>query len=291
MKVRADAAQRRAVQAKRGASSEPASAAQQRAPAPDIAASGGKHRAPARGKPAPAGTAAVKSQRIPSLDALRGLAIVAMIGYHFCFDLRYFGLARWDFEHDLRWLGARAAILSSFLLIAGVSAVLAHRQPAPLAHWLRHLAVIAIAAVLVSAGSYLMFPRSFIWFGVLHAIALSLLLARPLFGRPRLAALIGVAIIGSGVSFSNALFDNRALGWIGFVTAKPLTEDYVPLFPWMGVLLLGIALGHALVRNRLAILSPLARAPSVLRALGRHSLIVYLVHQPVMIGVLWGLAR
>src|SRR5690348_4771832 len=108
--------------------------------------------------------------RIVALDALRGGAIVAMIVYHFCFDLRYFGVARWDFEHDVRWLTARALILSSFLLISGISAVLAERQPSPRMQWLRHIGLIAAAALLVSAGSYLLFPQSFIWFGVLHAI-------------------------------------------------------------------------------------------------------------------------
>jgi uncharacterized membrane protein len=231
--------------------------------------------------------AAAHTGRIAGLDALRGLAIVAMIGYHFCFDLRYFGVTRWDFEHDARWLTARTLILSSFLLIAGVSAVLAQRQAAPLSHWLRHIAIIAGAALVVSAGSYALFPRSFIWFGVLHAIALSLLLAKPLFGRPVLAALAGVAVIASGIAFASPAFDNRMLGWIGFMTAKPVTEDYVPLFPWMGVLLLGVALGHALVRTGFSALAPLARGPRFLRFLGRHSLVVYLVHQPLMLAFLW----
>lgn len=238
----------------------------------------------ARATPASAG---VRTGRVESLDALRGLAIVAMIVYHFCFDLRYFGVTRWDFEHDLRWLGARALILSSFLLIAGVSAVLAARRPLPRIRWLRHIGVIGGAALLVSAGSYLLFPQSFIWFGVLHAIALSLLLAKPLVARPRLAAVAGVVIIVAGVTYANPAFDNRALGWIGFMTAKPITEDYVPLFPWMGVLLLGVAVGHAWVRTRFAALAPLARVPRAVRFPGRHSLIVYLVHQPAMLALLW----
>ena len=238
----------------------------------------------ARGKRA---HVAARTGRIDGLDALRGLAIVAMIGYHFCFDLRYFGVTRWDFEHDLRWLTARTLILSSFLLIAGVSAVLAQRQVAPLRHWLRHVAIIAGAALLVSAGSYAMFPRSFIWFGVLHAIALSLLLAKPLLGRPVVAALAGMAIVAGGILFASPAFDNRMLGWIGFMTAKPVTEDYVPLFPWTGVLLLGVALGHALVRTRFSALAPLACAPRFLRFLGRHSLVVYLAHQPLLIALLW----
>ena len=162
-------------------------------------------------------TAPAHRGRIEGLDALRGLAIVAMIAYHFCFDLRYFGFARWDFEHDLRWITARTLILSSFLLIAGISAVLGARRD-DVTHWLRHVGLIAGAALLVSAGSYVMFPRSFIWFGVLHAIAASLFLARPLIARPRLAAVIGVAVIVLGVTLAHPAFDHRVLGFIGFMT-------------------------------------------------------------------------
>jgi uncharacterized membrane protein len=75
--------------------------------------------------------------RVAGLDALRGIAIVEMVVYHFCFDLRYFRLTRWDFEHDPLWLTARAAILSSFLLIAGISAALARRDPLADARWPR----------------------------------------------------------------------------------------------------------------------------------------------------------
>ena len=230
-----------------------------------------------------------QAPRVEGLDALRGIAILAMVVYHFCFDLRYFGVARWDFEHDIRWLAARTLILSSFLLIAGISAALARRDPAADARWPRHVAVIGGAALLVTAASAMMFPRSFIWFGVLHAIALSLLLARPLIDRPRAAVAAGVIVIAAGVMLSSQHFDNRMLGWLGFMTGKPMTEDYVPLFPWSGVLFLGIAAGHALVASNFAMLAPLARMPRALRFLGRHSLAVYLVHQPLLLGGL-GLA-
>jgi uncharacterized membrane protein len=231
--------------------------------------------------------------RVPEVDSMRGIAFVAMAIYHFCFDLRYFGFLRADLEHDWRWITARTLILSTFLLVAGVSAVLADRQhPGGTSwRWLARIGVIAAAALAVSAGSYLMFPQTWIWFGVLHAIAVSLLIARPLLRRPALAAAAGVAIIVTGVALQNAAFDNRTLGWLGFMTAKPPTEDYVPLFPWTGVLLLGIAAGHALVRMRFVVLAPLSRAPAVLGFLGRHSLAVYLLHQPILIGALWLFVR
>ena len=140
---------------------------------------------------------------------------------------------------------------------------------------------------LVSAASYAMFPRSYIWFGVLHAIAVSLVVARPWVDRPLAAAAVGAALVAAGLALSHPAFDNRALGWLGFMTTKPVTADYVPLFPWTGVLLIGIAVGHWLLRARFAPLAPLRHAPAALRWLGRHSLIIYLVHQPLLIGLLW----
>jgi uncharacterized membrane protein len=236
---------------------------------------------------APTGKAATSFVRDPALDALRGAAILAMVAYHFSFDLRHFGLTQWDFYRDAFWLNARTLILSSFLLIAGVSLVLAQRgRPAPAQFW-RHVGTIAACAVAVSAASYLLFPASWIWFGVLHAIAVSLVLARPLVRRPALALVIGTAMIAAGNLYSDALFDNRALGWLGFMTAKPRTEDYVPLFPWTGMLLAGIAAGHAAVRAELRPLSFAARWPRWMGWLGRHSLAIYMVHQPLLLGALF----
>jgi uncharacterized membrane protein len=238
---------------------------------------------------------AVAVPRIGGLDALRGLAVVAMVAYHFAFDLAYFRITAQNFYRDPFWLHSRTAILSSFLLIAGASLVLAQRTPQGRAGFLRHVAIIAACALAVTAASYVMFPRSFIWFGVLHAIALSLLLIRPLVARPWIALALGIAIVLAGNLVASSAFDSRALGWIGFMTGKPITEDYVPLFPWTGVMLVGVAAGHALARGDFAVLKPLAQLPAFLQWLGRHSLAVYMVHQPLLLGVLWiavgGVAR
>jgi uncharacterized membrane protein len=232
-------------------------------------------------------TVATLPARLPAVDALRGLAIVAMITYHFCFDLQYFGVTRWDFYRDPLWLNARTVILSSFLLIAGVSLVLADRNGLPPARFWRHVGNIAACAVVVSAASYVLFPVSWIWFGVLHAIVVSLIIARPLARRPVLALIIGAIVIAAGNLYTHAIFDNRAVGWLGFMTAKPRTEDYVPLFPWSGVLLLGIAAGHALVRTEFRPIAFAATWPRWMAWLGRHSLATYMVHQPLLLGALF----
>ena len=224
--------------------------------------------------------------RVPAIDRLRGLAIVAMVVYHFCFDLRYFRVTQWDFYRDPFWLNARTTILSSFLLIAGVSLVLANRAGYNAGFW-RHVGTIGACAIVVSAASYALFPQSWIWFGVLHAIAVSVVLARPLALRPMLALVVGIGVIAAGNLFSHPTFDNRMLGWIGFMTAKPRTEDYVPLFPWTGVLLVGIAVGHALARAQFRPVALADRLPRWMGWLGSHSLLVYMVHQLLLLGVLF----
>ncbi len=225
--------------------------------------------------------------RIGGVDALRGLAVIAMVAYHFAFDLAYFRFTAQNFYRDPFWLHSRTIILSSFLLIAGVSLVLAQRNSKGHAHFLRHVGIIAACAAAVTAGSFLMFPRSFIWFGVLHAIAVSLVLARPLVARPHLALALGIVIVLAGNLVTSPAFDSRSLGWIGFTTKKPITEDYVPLFPWTGVVLIGIAAGHALAARDFAWVAPLGRLPALVHWLGRHSLAVYMVHQPMLLGLLW----
>lgn len=225
--------------------------------------------------------------RIAAIDALRGVAIMAMIAYHFAFDLRFFGVTHTDFEHARSWLCARATIVSAFLTLVGISLALADANRVPFRRYARRVARVAACALLVSVASYAMFPRSFIYFGVLHCIALVSLLAWPLRGRPVIATALGIAIVTIGLTLSDAFFDPRWLSWIGLMTHKPATEDYVPLLPWAGVILIGIGAGHLLRKNGFAPVAAFARLPRWLAWLGRHSLAVYMLHQPVLLALLW----
>jgi uncharacterized membrane protein len=225
--------------------------------------------------------------RVQGVDALRGIALCLMFVYHFAFDLRVYRVIAADFERDPFWLGFRALIVGAFMALVGVSLVLADRAGATPARYWKRVGVIAACALAVSAGSWLVFPRTFIYFGILHCIAVASVLAQPVVRRPGLALALGSAVIAGGLLWSHPAFDARPMSWIGFTTAKPATEDYVPLAPWAGVVFVGIALGHALARGAFGPLAPLARTPAWLRWLGRHSLAVYMVHQPVLLGALW----
>ena len=226
-------------------------------------------------------------QRLAAIDGLRGFALCLMVVYHFSFDLAWFRVLRADFNHDPFWLGYRGIVVTLFVSLVGVSLVLARRaHPGPGAFW-RRVALIAACAMLVSGASYIAFPQTFITFGILHCIAVSSILARPLVDSPRLALLTGIAIIAIGNTLRLPLFDTPWLHWVGMMTHKPATEDYVPLLPWLGVVLLGVAAGHWLLARETVAIAALGRAtPAWLAWLGRHSLLIYLVHQPLLVGIL-----
>jgi uncharacterized membrane protein len=241
-----------------------------------------------RAKPATsAAKPASAAARVAPIDALRGIALCMMFAYHFSFDLRYYRVLNADFEHDPFWLGFRAVIVSSFLLLVGVSLVLAERSGMAWPRFLKRVGWIAAGALAATAASFALFPASFIYFGVLHSIAVTSLLAWPVRRRPAVALAIGIVVLVLGLTVSASVFDTRALSWIGFTTHKPVTQDYVPLAPWAGLVFVGIALGHALAASAFRGVAFLRAAPGWLRWLGRHSLVVYLVHQPIFFALLW----
>jgi uncharacterized membrane protein len=226
--------------------------------------------------------------RFDRLDALRGAAMVWMAAFHFLFDLNHFGLiARQDFYRDPLWTLQRTAIVSLFLFCAGMGQAIAQHQGQPAARFWRRWGQVAACALLVSLGSWFMFPRSFISFGVLHGIAAMLIVVR--FAAPLRGWLwpLGLAALLLPQLVQHPFFDTRWTNWVGLVTRKPVTEDWVPIFPWLGVMLWGMAAGQGLLaRGPHALLAgALPRALAPLATLGRWPLTFYMLHQPILIGL------
>jgi uncharacterized membrane protein len=227
------------------------------------------------------------AQRFGRIDALRSVAMVWMAVYHLCFDLNHFGLflPKQNFYVDPFWTVQRSAIVSLFLFTAGISQAVAMDAGQGWPRFWRRWAQISVCAVLVSAGSALMFPRSWISFGILHGIALMLIGAR--LAAPLRAWLwpLGLVLILLPSLYQHPFFDTRWTNWVGLVTRKPVTEDYAPLLPWLGVVLWGVAAGQwLLARRRLLLAGPLPSSARGLAVLGRWSLSFYMLHQPVLIG-------
>ena len=230
------------------------------------------------------------SQRFDRLDALRAVAILWMAAFHFCFDLNYFKFIQQDFYRDPFWTVQRSVIVSLFLFCAGFGQAIAWEQQQSWPRFWRRWAQVAGCALLVTAGSYLMVPRSYIRFGVLHGIALMLIITRLTAGAGRWLWLMGGVALLLPHIVRDAFFDTRLTNWVGLVTRKPITEDYAPLLPWIGVMWWGLAAGQWVLKNqREWVGGALPKALSPLATLGRWSLSFYMLHQPVLIGLLMAL--
>jgi uncharacterized membrane protein len=264
--------------------------------------------------PAPQSPQNPVNLRDDRIDAVRALAMLWMTVFHFCFDLHHFGfISPQNFYTDPFWTWQRTAIVSLFLSTAGFSqAVALHTQGLWAVPWWQRLdarfwrrwAQVAGCALLVSVGSWVVFPRSFIYFGVLHGLAVMLLIARCTAGWGRGLWWSGGGVIAMYLIAKNSIissdrldiFNEKYLNWLGFISRKPVTEDFVPLLPWLAAVWWGMAAGFWVLHQRphwLVGIPAASPSPGVwgwrgMAHWGRWSLSYYMWHQPVLFGVLGG---
>ena len=233
--------------------------------------------------------------RIVAIDVARGLALVGMGAYHLTWDLAHFGFVAPSvpFSPAMRLLSHTVA--GSFLALVGVSFALAHRSGLRRAAFLRRLAMVAAAALVVTVATEFLAPDEPITFGILHCIAAASLLAALFVGAPAWVSLaVGALALAAPLIVTSEPFNAPALVWLGLGTIAPPTLDWRPLFPWAGVVLVGLALARALPPRVFAAAwarwRPRAPAGRVAAFAGRHSLAIYLVHQPILFGLLFAIA-
>ncbi|MEQ8658174.1 MAG: heparan-alpha-glucosaminide N-acetyltransferase [Hyphomicrobiales bacterium] len=232
--------------------------------------------------------------RLALLDQARGLALVAMIIYHALWDGFQFGLLTWTLERDQTMRLAAQIIAGSFLTISGVSLALSSAasdvQLIQRQSFWKRTAIVAAAAALVSAASFVVLPQAPIYFGILHHIALAsvvvaLIAPQHAFVAAALAALVVIAKANIALSALN----HPATIWLGLGTEVPVTADWVPMFPWLAAGLLGFAIGKQVFLPWLQSRPPSPQKPArdPLTWMGRHSLAIYLVHQPILIALIY----
>ncbi|MEM8701927.1 MAG: heparan-alpha-glucosaminide N-acetyltransferase [Pseudomonadota bacterium] len=231
-------------------------------------------------------------KRLAVLDVARGLAVIAMVIYHFSWDLYWFGFVDWPVAQGTGWKTFAGLIAGSFLLLAGVSLDLAHHETLRWPSFWRRFVMIAAAAAGVTLVTYFTFGSSFVRFGILHSIAAASIVSLPFIGRPYWIALVAAAfLLTLPLWASSPAFDGQLWLWTGLGTPDFGSVDYVPIAPWAGVTLAGLALSGVFREwatwDRLGRVSCSGTAGRSMRFLGRHSLAIYLIHQPVLYGLVW----
>lgn len=233
--------------------------------------------------------------RIAAIDIARGVAIVAMVIYHFTWDIASLGFINVDPTQSTPWVIFQKSIVGTFIFLTGVSLTLAHGERIRWNAFWRRFAIILGAALIVTAGTYAFAPQTFVYFGVLHAIAAFSLIGLAFLRAPiALVALTAIVLIAMPLFVQSPLFGEKIWSWVGLWDVPPPSEDLVPVFPWLGVALAGIlatrvSLATGFVTRIAAIKG--SNAPArVLAKLGRWSLVIYVLHQPIMLGALMGLA-
>jgi len=213
--------------------------------------------------------------RYSELDIARGIAVVAMIAYHALFDITYFKTG------NAPAIVAAFAIAGSFIFISGICTHISWHRYRSVRPFLWRSAKLAAAAAIITAVSFLLLESNWIVFGILHFFALAGLLAIPLLRlRNGTLALVAMAI------FALALFGNTNPYLLWLMPTNFATFDYFPILPWLGVYAFGIYFGRMFYNDGKRSFRwqfkfwPLEWA-------GRHSLLIYFVHQPVIIVALW----
>ncbi len=228
--------------------------------------------------------------RLAVVDAMRGLAIAGVVLFHLVWDLEFANFISGVAQHPI-WLAFGRVLAGSFMLLVGVSLVLASRAPLRPASYLRRLGKIAAAAAAITVVTWYIFPESFIYFGILHAIALATLIGTLLLRAPAwFCFLAGFLILLAPMMWESDGFNTRWLAWTGFAEHAPPSNDFVPVFPWIGLTLLGMA-GTKLLLGRETDARVRSLVPSGLPGhclvwMGRRSLAIYLLHQPVLLAII-----
>ncbi|MDA9357649.1 DUF1624 domain-containing protein [Candidatus Thioglobus sp.] len=215
--------------------------------------------------------------RDSALDLMRGIAIIMMIAFHFIYDLNSFGFS--DIPLFTHWAGIawRCLIVFLFLSAVGISLVIAHSKGIKFKKFLKRLLYLGIAALFVSAGTYVMFPDGWVYFGILHLIWFSTIIAISFVNLPKTSLLIAALIL------IGAIFDQPNLSFISYLLEPYLplgSVDYYPLFPWLSFVFIGIYLGHNPYYQKIFIFRL-----NWLEVIGKHALIIYLTHQIVLFSV------
>ncbi len=229
-------------------------------------------------------------KRFWEIDALRGLAVILMIIFNYSFTLRFLEIYTVNAGWQYWWLFPRI-IAGMFIFLVGVSLSLSYNRKRNYIHFLKRGAFIFSLGMLATLATWLYIGKGFVVFGILHLIGLSVILAPFFFRFGKLNAIISLVIFIFGFYINSLPSENYWLLWLGFVPSDFYSVDYFPLLPWFGLVLIGFGVGNRLYSKskRMFKINDYSNNFFIkkLSFLGRHSLMIYVLHQPVLLAFLY----
>jgi uncharacterized membrane protein len=229
------------------------------------------------------GTLPIKSLlRNQTIDLIRGVDIVFMVLFNYSVTLRYFGLLH--IQPDIYYRSLPLVIASVFIFLSGAAAYASfenNKENFARRYFFRGGRLLVFAAF-ITLFTAIFVPEGTVYFGILHFFALSSFIIPVFMKYNGLNPIAGVLIILSGIYLQTRDFSFPYLLWLGFMPENFTTFDYFPLLPWLGVLMLGIFSGKSIIA-RTGHIKFNNRSAKAFVFLGRNSLTVYLIHQPILI--------
>lgn len=262
-------------------------------------------------------------QRFWEIDFFRGFAVLMMISYHTIFDLDFFGIYNFNLTSGILWWYART-IAGSFIFLVGISLSLSYSKTkndkeAFFKNTKRGLWIFSLG-LLITFATWIYLKDGFVIFGILHFIGIAIIFSFPFLKYQKFNLLYGFAFIVIGIFLQFFTFDFNYLLWLGLTPKNFYTIDYVPFLPWFGLVLIGIFIGNVLYKEKKQLLnksdSEIAIENSkdlkfqhknkwfssnenrngkfynysfikLICFFGRHTLLIYLIHQPIIISLIY----
>ncbi|MFH1751615.1 MAG: heparan-alpha-glucosaminide N-acetyltransferase [archaeon] len=237
------------------------------------------------------------TNRYWKIDFVRGIAIIMVIVFHLFFDLNYFGILE-NSMYSGFWLVFQRITASLFIGLVGVSLVLSFERiknskkfsgKTLFPKFLKRGLFLFAVALVITAATWIYPHKGFIVFGIIHFIALSVILGYFFLRFYKLNLILGIGTIIAGLWFSTITINSNLFFWLGLTFPGFNSLDYFPLFPWFGIVLIGLFAGKHLIKNyqnQLGIEKPKLPVINFMTFIGRKTLIIYLLHQPVIIGLI-----
>ena len=228
--------------------------------------------------------------RFWEIDFVRGLAIIFMVVFNYAFALDYLHVYTVTSGWLFWWLFPRI-VAGTFIILAGISAAVSYQKNKDGKRRVRRGTIIFGWGLLITLVTFIFVPSETIWFGILHLIGLSVILSPLLIKLGKNTLVIGLAIVLIGFYIGNITISSPLLLWLGFVPYNFSALDYFPMLPWFGVFLIGLYFGgelYAKGKRRFKIRTE-PKSTRIINFLGRHSLFIYLIHQIVILFVLYSL--